>query len=64
MRYEIMWKREQSLSGEIKKAREGAAQVQDLGDVASNLCSVMKALRCWSFDRFSAVTKELENIKG
>jgi hypothetical protein len=26
-----MWKREQSLSGEIKKAREGAAQVQDLG---------------------------------
>jgi hypothetical protein len=64
MIYEIMWEREESLPCEIKKAWKGGAQVQDLGDMASILCRVMKSLRSWSFDKFGVVTKELENIKG
>jgi hypothetical protein len=60
MRYEIMWEREESLAGEIKKAWEEGAQVQNLGDVVTSLRRVMKSLRSWSFQKFGAVTKELE----
>jgi hypothetical protein len=63
MRYEIMWEREESLPREIKKAWEGGVHAQDLGDVALNLCRMMKSLRRWSFDKFGAVTKEIDNIQ-
>jgi hypothetical protein len=46
-----------------KESMGGGVQAQDLGDVALNLCRMTKSLRCWSFDKFDAVTKELENIK-
>jgi hypothetical protein len=37
MRLEIMWEREESLAGEIKKVWEESTQVQNLGDVATSL---------------------------
>jgi hypothetical protein len=36
----------------------------DLGDVNKTLHSVMGSLKRWSFDKFGAVTKELETIKA
>jgi tRNA U34 5-carboxymethylaminomethyl modifying enzyme MnmG/GidA len=46
-----------------KESMGRGVQAQDLGDVALNLCRMTKSLRCWSFYKFDAVTKELENIK-
>jgi hypothetical protein len=63
VRYEIMWEREESLPSEIKKAWEEGAPVQNLIDLGDTLRRVMKSLRKWSFDKFGAVTKELENIR-
>jgi hypothetical protein len=48
----------------INKVWEAGAQVQNLGDVALTLHIVMKSLRSWSFEKFGAIMKELENIKG
>jgi hypothetical protein len=64
MRYEIMWEREESLPSEIKKTWEVCSPAQNLGDVGKSLQSVMRSLRQWSFDKFEAVTKELDNIKA
>jgi hypothetical protein len=44
-RYEIMWKREESLPEEIMKARQSDTEVQDLGDIARTLQKVMKSLK-------------------
>jgi hypothetical protein len=63
-RYEIKWEREDSLPGEIRASRDAAAPCQNLGDVAITLSKVMTALRRWSFDKFGAVTKELEILRA
>jgi hypothetical protein len=63
LRYEIMWEREESLAQEIKASWERGGPVHQLGNVAGKLCEVMKTLQRWSFDKFGAVTKELEELK-
>jgi hypothetical protein len=51
MRYEIMWEREESLSGEIKTAWEDDESIQSVGDVAMNLGRVMTSLKRWSKEK-------------
>jgi hypothetical protein len=63
-RYEIMWEREDSLPGEIRASWDAAAPCQNLGDAAITLSKVMTTLRRWSFDKFGAVTKELEILRA
>jgi hypothetical protein len=61
--YEIMWERENSLTGEIISAWNAGKQVFHLGDIAHNLKEVMKSLQRWSKEKFRAVTKELNQLK-
>jgi hypothetical protein len=62
-RYEIMWERDDALSGEIKLTWEACRPANDLGDVVKMLQSIMGSLRTWSFNHFDSVNKEMENIK-
>jgi hypothetical protein len=62
-RCEIMWEREPSLPDVIGDAWKRGNQVNNLGDVVTNLHGVMISLKCWSRKNFRAVTLELEQLR-
>jgi hypothetical protein len=61
--YEIMFERVESLSEEIKKVWCSSNDKGNLGGVVSALRSVQKALRLWSQEHFSAVTREFAGLQ-
>jgi hypothetical protein len=63
-RYELMWERDDTLPDEIKKAWHAGGSLQNLDDIRKTLTGVMSSLGRWSHDKFGAVTKELETIRG
>jgi hypothetical protein len=52
-----------SLPEEIWRAWSKGSSIHDLGDVANRLRTTMFCLKKWSFEKFGAVTKEIENIR-
>lgn len=61
--YEIMWEREEELGMVIEQAWQKRNPGSDLGTLASALQCVTKDLRTWSKDKFSNVTKQLEQLR-
>lgn len=64
MRYELMWRREISLTEEIKDAWEGHARAGDLRNINTKLRSVMASLKSWSKNKFGAVNREIEKLRN
>jgi hypothetical protein len=64
LRYKIMWERDATLPYEIKRAWEKCNPAENLGEVTVMLCKTVLSLKSWSYERFGAVTKEVEKTKS
>jgi hypothetical protein len=62
-RYKIMWEREPMLTEEIRNSWSRSGPINGLTDVANSLKDVLCSLKKWSYDKFSAVSKELSKIR-
>jgi hypothetical protein len=61
--YEIMWERDKALPEEIRVRWQTGVSVHDLGVMSGNLRKVMSNLSVWSWEKFSAMTVELEKLR-
>lgn len=61
--YEVMWERDAALPEVIKVAWESAGIMENLGDVATTLGSMMDSLYGWSRKRFGNVVREINKSR-
>jgi len=58
-----MWERHEALQQEIMTAWRNCDEKHNLHDISMALKTTMHRLRCWSYNNFGSVRKELESLR-